>query len=92
MVLVHKKSLGILEYLPWNCTMIKFNNKMQTKLVKITNKNIDQLGLDLSEWWIVPSDNTSLIYKLRCYYPFFVPVELDGELVDIIRWNRNKNI
>lgn len=89
MILVHKVSLGILEYMPWSGVKKTFNGQSISKHIKITKANIGELGLDMDEWWVVDeAKQSSLAYKLRLHYPFFDPVVIDGQLIDIVKWDK----
>ena len=91
MILVHKASRGILERVPSSLTSYIFQGKRIPKLNRITEENICLLDINPDEWWVVDEKaQSSLAYKLKLYYPFFDPIEADGKLVDIKKWEKWK--
>lgn len=84
-MLVHKKSLGVLEQAPWDGeSMLVIANG--TKIPKLRPATLAGLGLDPAEWWEVPS-RSHLAKLIRWSYPFFIPeVDEEGELVGVVPW------
>ena len=81
-MLVHKRTLGVLETAPWDGSFRTFNG---VKIPVTRPASLEKLGLDPEEWWVVP-DGSTLAKAIHLCWPWFDPVVLDGELVGAERW------
>jgi len=86
-MLVHKRTLGVLEYAPWDGTTRIFNGVRMPYLKKAT---LEGLGLDEEDWWEIP-DGSTLALRISIYEPWFFPITDDnGMLVGIDPWPKWK--
>lgn len=74
-MLVHKQTHGVLQNISVTNNKGKWSIKTNLKL-----KMFPELRKD--EWWEV-QDNTVLGRKIMRSYPDFIPIESDGQLIDI---------
>lgn len=82
-MLVHKRTLGVLEHEPWDGTCRTCNG---VRVPVLRPARLDRLGLNPAEWWKV-ADGTALALAIHRYYPYFTPaVGEDGTLVGIEPW------
>ena len=81
-MLIHKATLGVLEYAPWDGTCHTFNDK---RLPVLRPATMAGLGLSPDEWWQVRNGSALALAIRRCY-PFFSPVVEAGELVGAEPW------
>lgn len=81
-VLVHKETLGVVQWYWDGESYLVFDGKSRPKMERVTLKNHD---LDPEEWWEV-CDDTALARRIAIFYPFFDPVVVDDELVNIAPW------
>lgn len=81
-MLIHKATLGVLEFAPWDGSYRTFNGVCIPILRPAT---LAGLGLDPADWWEVDG-RSSLAKALRGCWPWFDPVVIAGELVDIQPW------
>lgn len=81
-MLVHKRTLGVLRWYWDGVSYRTFEGVQQPKLVPV---RLEHHNLKGEEWWQVP-DGTPLARKISLCYPFFDPVEVEGQLVDAIPW------
>lgn len=81
-MLVHKRTLGVLETAPWDGT---YRTVFGARVPVLRRASLKRLGLDPAEWWEVP-DGSTLARAVRLCWPWFDPVVLDGNLVGVERW------
>lgn len=82
-MLVHKETLGVVQWCWDGESYIVFDGKPRPKMEQVTLRNRPEL--DPEEWWEIPND-TPLARRIALFYPFFDPVVVDGELVNIAPW------
>lgn len=81
-MLVHKRTLGVLETAPWDGSFRTVNGE---RVPVLRRAALDRLGLDPAEWYEVP-DGSTLARVIRLCWPWFDPVVLEGKLVGVERW------
>lgn len=82
-MLIHKRTLGVLEYAPWDGAFRTFDG---VRVPVLRSAKLDRLGLDPAEWWEVPN-GSALALVIRHCYPFFSPVVgEDGGLLNVEPW------
>lgn len=82
-MLIHKRTLGVLEYAPWDGTYRAFNG---VRVPVLRPAKADRLGLDPAEWWEV-ANGTALAMVIRRCYPYLSPVVgEDGGLLGVEPW------
>ena len=81
-MLIHKETLGVLEFAPWDGT---FRKEFDVWVPVQRPATLAGLGLDPAEWWEV-ENRSALAVRVKICYPWFDPVVIDGELVDITPW------
>ena len=81
-ILVHKRTLGVLQWYWDGVSYVTFDGVQRPKMAPVT---LESHALTEAEWWQVPN-GTPLARKIALCYPFFDPVEADGQLVDAIPW------
>lgn len=81
-MLVHKKTLGVLQWYWDGVSMVTYDGVTMPKMEPVT---LTTHELDPNEWWQVPN-GTALARKIALCYPFFDPVVQEGELVGVQVW------
>lgn len=81
-MLVHKRTLGVLQWYWDGVSYVTFDGVTRPKMAPVTPESHD---LSPDEWWQVPN-GTPLAKKIALHYPFFDPIEEDGELVGAVVW------
>lgn len=81
-MLVHKRTLGVLQWYWDGVSYESFNGVDVPKMAPVT---LESHGLNAEEWWQVPN-GTALARRIALNYPFFDPVVVDGELVGVEVW------
>lgn len=81
-MLVHKRTLGVLETAPWDGS---FRTANGARVPVLRPARLDRLGLDPAEWWEVPG-GTKLANIIHRCWPWFDPVLEGGELVGARPW------
>ena len=81
-MLVHKRTLGVLQWYWDGVSYVTFDGVQRPKMAPVTLESHD---LNAEEWWQVPN-GTPLARKIALCYPFFDPVEAEGQLVDAVAW------
>ena len=81
-MLVHKRTLGVLETAPWDGSVRTVNGE---KVPVQRPASLARLGLDPAEWWEVP-DGSPLARAIRACWPWFDPVVDGDRLVGAERW------
>ena len=81
-MLVHKRTLGVLQWYWDGVSYVTFHGTARPKMAPVT---LETYGLDENEWWQVPN-GTPLARRIALYYPFFDPVVADGKLVGARPW------
>lgn len=81
-MLIHKATLGVLEYAPWDGTCRTFNG---VRLPVLQPASLSKLGLDPAEWWELDG-RSALAKTVRQCWPWFTPVVCGGELVGAEPW------
>lgn len=81
-MLVHKRTLGVLQWYWDGVSRLTFDGVQRPRMDSVT---LESHGLTGEEWWQV-ANGTALARKIALCYPFFDPVEAEGQLVDIRPW------
>ena len=81
-MLIHKATLGVLEYAPWDGAYRTYDG---VRIPVLRPATLAGLGLDPADWWELDS-RSSLARVLRACWPWCDPVVEAGELVGVQPW------
>lgn len=81
-MLVHKRTMAVLEFAPWDG---RTRAEGEKRVPVLAHATLEGLGLSRSEWWEVPAGSAVGQLLRRCY-PWCDAVVEDGELVGVTPW------